>query len=622
LSAERPGIYGSETEYAVLYIPDDPSDRHVPPFETIEPILVQALLSGRKAALSSGLKGGYFLQNGGLIHFEIFLRSQGDTPILEASTPECRSPRDLLAYQRAFDRILVEASTKCREPLLAQGFAGRISFGKNNRDARGIGYGTHENYLVYQKTGLADRLAVTLAAPFVIILLVPSLLLILGILAAVICGSSFALIFPRQAAAIQDYTRGRFWRVLREVRALYFILMNVFLFLPVLLYSLVLRVAAFRPFREDLPSFLATRQIFTGAGGLDPRTGAFEIAQRPALIGSLAEIVMFGRRKTIFDLKGLLYDPLAVFRPMRKMAIASGDSNLSDFALLLNIGTTALVIEMIEAGVDLSDLRLRRPIRALREVSRGGPWKELMVRGVGHPDTPGRRTAIDIQREYLRRAREHFAARPEGRPWRQEVLALWQEVLDDLSEKPASLADRIDWVAKKNILDAAILPGGWTSFVDWARILLRITPGRLASSRSLEEAIEGLGPLRRLLLRREVRKALRNGEIDPGDFIAARDRHLEALKIDLRYHEIGEDPGYGRMLEARGHIRRIATDEEIHRAVREPPPDTRARIRGYYIALAHGPETIRANWNSVELKSMSRLIALPDPFQCKIPSDN
>src|SRR4030095_17271626 len=92
--------------------------------------LFDCLLGGRKAPVSSGLKGGYFLENGGLAHLEIYFRDQSDAPVLEVCTPECRSPHDCLEYSRAFDEILDETSRRTETALLRYGYKGRIAFGK------------------------------------------------------------------------------------------------------------------------------------------------------------------------------------------------------------------------------------------------------------------------------------------------------------------------------------------------------------------------------------------------------------------------------------------------------------------------------------------------------------
>jgi hypothetical protein len=441
------------------------------------------------------------------------------------------------------------------------------------------------------------------------------------VLAVVITATISALIFPRLTHRLYRLWDGISF-LKKELRAAYFVAMNVFLFPPITIYTLLLRATAFRRFQKDLTPFLVTRQIFSGAGGLDLKRGFFEIAQRPKLTASLGEIIMFGRRKTMYDLKGLLYDPLALFRRRKKLTVTLGDSNLADVSFFLKVGTTALVIEMIESGVQFDDLRLPRPVKAFRDISQGGPWKQVTVRGAGAEDSPGRLTAIDVQRAYLRRAREFFATRPEGRVRHREILDLWEETLSLLAEHPGRLAERLDWAAKKSLLDRAILERGtWREFLAWGRIFARAGEEGLAESRNLEELLARPGLVSRLRLRALVRGALKRGDIDPKRFAAARELYHTCRKLDLRYHEIGSDPGYQRQLEAQGLLWRLTTDEEVFRAASQPPPDTRARIRGYYIRLAQGLHSVRANWNEVEITGASHTIRLPDPFQYRVPTD-
>ncbi len=624
----RQGICGTETEYLVLFIPEDRAPDHgsgpSPPFEVLERIIFDCLLANRKAAVSSGLKGGYFIENGGLIHFEIFLRTQEDTPILEAATPECRTPRDLLTYQRAFDEILTEISRASRAALLREGWAGRIAFGKNNRDSRGAGYGCHENYFVREEPRLRDKLLFLAAAPILTVLLVPAIVFLLLILGVVLIAAIGARAFPEMARWLRRLRERWMPNVRETLRAGYFIFMNALLLAPISLYSAILRLSAFRGFQRDLTAFLVTRQIFAGTGGLDFERGRFEIAQRPQLTTSLGEIVMFGRHKTIFDLKGLLYDPLALFRPQRKLTVTLGDSNLSDHPFLLKVGTASLVVEMVEAGVDFADLRLKRPVAAFGMISREGPWKELgMARTAlgSRPAASDRLTAVAIQREYLRRAKEFFSGRPEGRTI--EILELWDEALDRLADSPGRLAETLDWAAKKSILDRAILGAGWTwkNFLAWGGIFWRAEPDSLAQAESLEDLLDRARGIRGWLLRLRARRELNQGAIDPDRFEAARDLYYQTRKIDLRFHEISAEPGYQRQLESEGLLKRLTDDEEVSRATREPPPDTRARIRSYYIRLGLNPESVRANWEEVEIAGTARTIRLPDPFQFRIPPD-
>src|SRR5262249_46087594 len=85
---------------------------------------------------------GWFLANGGAVRFERIplLGLLPASGLVEGATPECRGPRQLLLYQRAQDVLLSRAAAA------SGGSDGVVSLLKNNRDARGSCYGSHENY--------------------------------------------------------------------------------------------------------------------------------------------------------------------------------------------------------------------------------------------------------------------------------------------------------------------------------------------------------------------------------------------------------------------------------------------------------------------------------------------
>jgi proteasome accessory factor A len=626
---DRLGIFGLETEHVILYVPDEPGDEPagespaVPPFALVEQVLFDALLEGRKAARSSTIKGGYFLENGGLTHVEIFLRTPSDCPILEAATPETRSPRDLLAYSRAFDRILEETSRRSAILLSRQGYQGRLAFGKNNLDARGVGYGCHENYLVHVAPGRSTYAAAMLAFPFLFIAFLPALLLVALLLAIVLVFVGIALIVRKLVPPLAFWA-GRTYRgvvdahrgLVEAARLVHFGLTNLALYPSIRLYSLFLRHAALRPFTRHLTSFLVTRTILTGSGALNFPKGRFELSQRPELTRTLAEIVMFGRRKTVFDLKGFLYDPLAIFRPTQKLTIASGDSNLSDAANLLKVGATALVIEMIEAGETFDDLRLADPVRAFREASLEGPWPPLETRAA--KEGKGL-SALQIQRAYWARAKQFFAGRPPGRLHHEEILDLWGDALDRLADRPQTLSSLLDWAAKKSLLDQAVLARtNWKVFLAWGRVFSAAGLEAAARAEDLEDLVLRTPRPGRRALRRLIARLGAEAAIDPAHFDLQREVHFQARKIDLRFHELGGG-GYQRALEEAGVIQRITGEEAVLRAMKEPPQDTRARIRGHYIRRSARPESLHVSWNEIEISSPPRRIPTPDPFHHRLP---
>jgi proteasome accessory factor A len=150
----------------------------------------------------------------------------------------------------------------------------------------------------------------------------------------------------------------------------------------------------------------------------------------------------------------------------------------------------------------------------------------------------GRRmTAVQVQREYLEMARKYAAARP-PEPWVPEVLVRWQQVLDALERDPSELAGQVDWVIKKLMIE-----------------------------RFME------------------RKGL--GWDSP-----------QVQMLDLQYHDLRPDKGLYYLLERQGKVERLARDEEIAKAVTEPPDDTRAYFRGQCLKR-YGDEVFGVNWDSI-----------------------
>jgi hypothetical protein len=323
---------------------------------------------------------------------------------------------------------------------------------------------------------------------------------------------------------------------------------------------------------------------------------------------------MFGRRKTMVDLKSFLRQPLSIFTSHRRLTLAHGDSNLSDIPNLLKLGTTALILEMIEAGVNF-DITLRSPLRANHEISVGGPWKEIDVKGAER----ARATALEIQWHYLAKAREYLQlfSSPEVERY-HEIVDLWEETLRLFEDDVSELSTRLDWCAKKALLDRAVLPSSnWKEFGQWAGLIGKIPQKFLWKSDALPEILNACTHWRRWIITSELN---RQGLL-PHDFARMRELYFQCRKIGLRYHEISCDPGYQRQLETEGLIERATKAEVVHAATREPPTGTRARVRGYYIKLSPSPESMYANWGEVRIPGTNRVISLSDPFHSRIPTD-
>jgi proteasome accessory factor A len=129
-----------------------------------------------------------------------------------------------------------------------------------------------------------------------------------------------------------------------------------------------------------------------------------------------------------------------------------GDANMSEGATLLKLGTTSIVLSMIEDSFIGSDLALAHPVPAIRQVSHDPTLRRTLLMQSG-----ARMSALDIQWKLFERATRYAAERgleSVGEDVGRLVLNLWEEVLRGLSDDRSSVADIVDWVAKERLLDA------------------------------------------------------------------------------------------------------------------------------------------------------------------------
>ena len=208
---------------------------------------------------------------------------------------------------------------------------------------------------------------------------------------------------------------------------------------------------------DALVSFLVTRQIFTGAGRIGaartpsnrvvigeppsrPRV-TFQISQRADyIVHELFQWVQGNR--SIINTRD---EPLADPERFRRLHLLLGDSNLCETATALKIGTTSLVVQLMEDGEDLSRLKLADPVGALHAISRD-PDREWVV----ELETGATASAIDIQLEYAEAARRRYYGQDDEADW---VIDEWMRVLGDLRGDYHALVGRVDWASKLWLLE-------------------------------------------------------------------------------------------------------------------------------------------------------------------------
>ncbi|MCK8612280.1 Pup--protein ligase [Gordonia sp. C13] len=207
---------------------------------------------------------------------------------------------------------------------------------------------------------------------------------------------------------------------------------------------LVVRAGEFSRISDVLLPFLVTRQLICGAGKVlqTPKAATFCLSQRAEHIWEGVSSATT-RSRPIINTRD---EPHADAEKYRRLHVIVGDSNMSEMTTLLKVGSAALVLEMIEAGVAFRDFALDNPIRAIREVSHD-PTGRRPVRLAG-----GRQaSALDIQREYHARAVEHLTNRRPD-PEMDMVVDLWGRMLDAVEADDFAKVDtEVDWVIKRKL---------------------------------------------------------------------------------------------------------------------------------------------------------------------------
>ena len=271
----------------------------------------------------------------------------------EYSTPECTTLRQIVAHEKAGERILAECARR-RNLKLTDGDEVRLF--KNNTDFAGHSYGCHDNYLIRRD--------------------VPWDELVAGVL-----------------------------------------------------------------------PFLITRQIFAGAGkiGIEAESsgtqpGLFQISQRADFFQTLVSIDTMNKRPLV----NTRDEPHADAARYRRFHVIIGDSNMSEWATALKVGTTALTLDLIERG-KAPQLEIAQPVNATKSISRDQDYHWIIELSDGR-----KISAIDVQRLYLKAAESEHGGDSEI-SW---LLREWENVLNDLERDVTTTADRVDWAAKKVMLSS------------------------------------------------------------------------------------------------------------------------------------------------------------------------
>jgi proteasome accessory factor A len=226
-------------------------------------------------------------------------------------------------------------------------------------------------------------------------------------------------------------------------------------------------------------------------------------------------------------------EPHADAEKYRRLHIIVGDSNMSEYATYLKVGTAALVLSMIEAGYSVIGMELEDPVKAIREISRDPSLNKKVKLDDGR-----QMTAIEIQRIYLERAKE-FLDTHEHEAVLDDVYDKWVSVIDRLEDDPMQLVREVDWVMKKHVVQSYIEKKG-CGWDDPRVFLLDLQFHDVKRTRGLYYLLENKGMAERIVDEEAVQRAM---SVPPqttrakvrGDFIRFARAKNRSYTVDWTY---------------------------------------------------------------------------------------
>src|SRR6476661_7833309 len=298
---------------------------------------------------------------------------------------------------------------------------------------------------------------------------------------------------------------------------------------------LMRRETPFTDIVRHLVPFFVARQVMTGSGrvgiGVDSRRDGFQLSQRSDFFEVEVGLETTLKRPII----NTRDEPHAVADLYRRLHVIIGDANHCDVANLLKLGTTSLVLAMVEDRAIDVDLTVTRPVATLQAVSHDPTCTALVELRDGT-----KLTAVQLLWRYHALAERYLKSRYAGEldSDTDEVMRWWATILDRLERDPREASRELDWVAKQQVLQGYIDRDG----LDWT------------------------------------------------------DSRLRA--IDIQWSDVRPEKGIFHRLRAAGRFEELVTDDVVLDAVHEPPVDTRAYFRGKCLAK-YPDQIAAASWDSV-----------------------
>jgi Pup amidohydrolase len=217
---------------------------------------------------------------------------------------------------------------------------------------------------------------------------------------------------------------------------------------------LLARETPFGRIASQITPHFVTRQVFCGAGkvgcelaGVSGDDVPYQLSQRADFFEEEVGLETTLKRPIVNTRDEPHCDP----QLYRRLHVIVGDANMSEVATYLKVGTTSIVLAMIEDDVLGTDLVLANPVPAIRQVSHDPSLTRTVLLRSGR-----RVTALELQWSLLERAQKYERSHGlacVGESVGSDVVQRWERVLDGLEHNRDSVASWVDWVAKERLVN-------------------------------------------------------------------------------------------------------------------------------------------------------------------------
>ncbi len=216
---------------------------------------------------------------------------------------------------------------------------------------------------------------------------------------------------------------------------------------------LVARDVPFGMLGRCITAHFVTRQVFCGSGkvGVEQRRDGepavpYQLSQRADFFEEEVGLETTIRRPIVNTRDEPHADPVR----FRRLHVIAGDANMSQTATWLKLGTTALVLSMIEDGRFPQHLVLADPVTGVRRVSHDPTLRTVVMTEQGQG-----MSALDIQGQLCAAVESWLegvdddTVGGEG----ESIVREWSRILQALATDPSSVAESVDWVAKQRLIE-------------------------------------------------------------------------------------------------------------------------------------------------------------------------